>query len=335
MLEKTVKILITGVNGFIGKNVAHELYTIMGVEIIGVSVEESCSFPEVKSYEQGDISDFVRMEAIFEKHRPDIVIHLAAIVHKKSLNATYEVFYKVNYLSSENIFKLCRKYNVRKLLYSSTVEVYDMCGSKIICEASEALPLSDYGKTKLMAEQALITLAESSEMNYAVMRFAPVYGDDFTLNLDRRIYLVKGKLLYFFGDGSYFYNMCSILNVVDFVKAFIAGSYPSGVYNISDTKNYSVKELVAFEKMKAAQKNGKKAPVSIRLPFYLTYIAIAIIEETLKIFNRKSIISVYNFRKIFRCTVFDNTKAARIVGGIKWDIVSTLYGGGAEHEENT
>ena len=334
MSDSIVRILITGVNGFIGRNLVQKL-CIVGAEIIGISMEDSCELSNVKYYEQADITDFDRIASIFEKYMPHIVIHLAAIVHKKSLTANYETFYRVNYLSSENIFRLCTEYHVKKLLFSSTVEVYDMRAGKVFNETSETLPFSDYGKTKLMAEQALSCLEESSNINFAILRFSPVYGEDFMLNIDRRIYLMKKRFLYYFGSGDYFFNMCSINNVIHFVKVFIKEDCPSGIYNVSDTKNYSAKVLVAFEKKKSAERNRRKAPVCIRLPYYLTYIAIAIIEGILKIIKKKSVFSIYNFKKVFQCAIFDNGKACGVAGDFKEDVVSTLYGGGMEYEEST
>jgi nucleoside-diphosphate-sugar epimerase len=334
MSDSIVRILITGINGFIGRNLVQKL-CIAGAEFIGISIEGSCELSGVKYYEQADITDYYRIASIFEKYRPDVVIHLAAIVHKKSLTADYDTFYRVNFLSSENIFRLCTEYHVQKLLFSSTVEVYDMKAEKVISETSGTLPFSDYGKTKLMAEQALLTLAENTEINFAIMRFSPVYGADFTLNIDRRIYLMKKRIFYYFGSGDYFFNMCSIHNVVHFVRAFIKEDCPSGIYNISDTKNYSVKELIVLEKKKLSAMSQRKASFCIRLLYCLTYIAIAIIQEILKIINKKSVFTINNFRKIFQCAIFDNKKSAGIAGDFMEDVVSTLYGGGMEYEENT
>ncbi len=333
MSEKIISVLITGINGFIGKNLAQALIA-EGMELIGISTEDTCMLPAVKHYEKADISDFDRMNAIFLKYRPDFVIHLAAIVHKKSLTADYDSFYKINFLSSERIFNLCKQYEVKKILFSSTVEVYDMKTGEVINETSRVKPSSDYGKTKLMAEESLISLSEASNLNYAIMRLAPAYGTDFSLNIDRRIYLIRKKLLYYFGNGSYFFNMCSINNIIDFIKAFIAGNHSSGIYNLSDSKNIQVKDLVAMEKRNAAAKGNSILPVSIRLPYYLTYFAIAIIEEILRIIRRKSVFSVYNFRKIFKCIIFDNTLASNMAGGLRWDVISTLYEGRWEHEKS-
>ena len=310
--------MITGVNGFIGSNICRELKA-KGYEIIGVALDQTCLVKENIVYEQADISDFDRINQLFNKHKPMCVIHLAAIVHKKSMLAAYDDFYRVNYLSSKNIFENCAKNGVKKVFFASTVEVYDMEVSQKITEESTTKPTTDYGKTKLMAEKALIKLAKSSKFDYAIMRFAPVYGQEFTLNLDRRMYLVKHKVIYYFRRGEYFYNMCSIHNIVDFVKETInINTTVKGIYNISDTNIFNMKQIIGFEMR-------KNKVLCIKMPYSLTKFVIKLIEKGLRCINKKSILSNYNFEKIFRCNVFKNAKANQVVGNFKWDIQSTLY----------
>lgn len=311
-------VMITGVNGFIGSHLVNQLIG-EGYQILGVSIEERSLLDKEIIYEQADIADMELITRIFEKYEPEYVIHLAAIVHKQSMLAKYEDFYRINYLASKNIFENCIKYHTKKLLFASTVEVYDMVDQAKLTEESTLNPQSDYGKTKLMAEQELERLAEGTELEYAMMRFAPVYGKGFTLNLDRRIYLKKDKVMYYFGKGDYFYNMCSIHNICDFVSKYIAyaGSI-KGAFNISDTENMTIKELVQLEK------KVTKA-LTVKMPYYLTELAINIVDKGFGLIGKKSIISPYNFKKIFKCIIFGNKKMLKVTGKLKWHTENTLY----------
>lgn len=311
-------VMITGVNGFIGTHLT-KILAKQGYHVLGISIEEKSLLEENITYEQADIADIERINQIFEQYKPDYVIHLAAIVHKQSMLAKYEDFYRINYLASKNIFENCIKYHTRKLLFASTVEVYDMVDQAKLTEVSVLNPKSDYGKTKLMAEQELERLAQGTELEYAMMRFAPVYGKNFTLNLDRRIYLKKDKIMYYFGKGDYFYNMCSINNICDFVSEYITYTGPlKGAFNISDTNNIKIRELIEREK------TIKKA-ITIRMPYYLTELAITIVDKAFGLIGKKSIISTYNFKKIFKCIVFDNQRMLQVTGKLKWDVKETIY----------
>ncbi|OJU08509.1 MAG: hypothetical protein BGN88_07635 [Clostridiales bacterium 43-6] len=311
------KVLVTGVNGFVAKNILKSLIT--QYEIIGVSVEDVNMTGFDITYIQADIADFDNISRIFEEYKPDFVIHLAAIVHKKSMLADYDAFYKINYLASENIFKNCVSNHVKKILFSSTVEVYDLPENAEIFENSTINPPSDYGKTKIMAEKSLIETAQDSGLNYAVMRFAPVYSKEFMLNIDRRIYLKKNKILYYFGKGDYFFNMCSVNNIVDFISAFIEKDHVSGIYNISDSETFTVKQIVLLEKEKTNS-------IVIKMPYYLTVLAISIVEFVItKLLRKKSVITRYNIDKIFKCNIFNNHRALTVVNELKWNIKNTIY----------
>lgn len=331
--------LVTGAGGYIGKQVTQKLAE-QGFRVIGLVRErkdtagsevtgEKKMADEAVFQEECDISDYERLESLFSKYRPNTVIHLAAIVHKRSLLSSYEDFYRINYEASRNLFVLCSRYQVETVLFSSTVEVYGQAAGSltsekrrssfvtkvVIDENTPVDPQSDYGKTKLMAERALIETA-SPEMRYGILRLAPVYGRGFSLNVDRRVYLKKDRLLYYFGDGSYFFNLCSVNNVTDFIVGFLSKPVPSGVYNLSDTGNYPVKELV--------ERHRSRGILALRLPYSLTYLGIFLVEKLGCLIGKKSFISLYNFEKLFRCVVYSNKKAEGAFGEFTWDYANTM-----------
>ena len=328
---------VTGAGGYIGKQLTQKLAErgfrviglVRGKKDLGGHEGEKRTANEAVILEECDISDYERLEGLLSKYRPNTVIHLAAIVHKRSLLSSYEDFYKINYEASRNLFVLCSRYQVENVLFSSTVEVYGQAAGSLATEkrrssfATEVVidentpvnPQTDYGKTKLMAEQALMETA-SPEMRYGILRLAPVYGRGFSLNVDRRIYLKKDRLLYYFGDGSYFFNLCSVNNITDFIVGFLLKPVPSGVYNLSDTGNYPVKELV--------KRHRNRGVLAVRLPYSLTYLGIFLVEKLGSFIGKKSFISLYNFNKLFRCVVYSNKKAEAAFGKFSWDYANTM-----------
>lgn len=346
-IGKTV--LLTGVKGYIGGVLSRELvqegYNVIGIArpVSDIKSKNLKTFiPKDKSeekiiWEYCDIRDECGMKLLFEKHHPNIVIHLAAIVHKKSLQAGYEDFSKTNYEASHVLFELCVAYGVETVIFTSTVEVYGNINNSIytwgkdkisigtehtlysqgivLDESSETLPYTDYGKTKLLAERALEKLATPG-MRYSILRLSPVYGMGFTLNLDRRIFLIKNRLLYYFGNGSYFFNFCSVNNIVLFVRRFLEQPAKNGIYNISDTEFYTARQL-------AESRRRERIPI-IRLPLFLTYYGVKWVERAAKLFGIKSFISLYNFEKLFRCTIYSNKKALELCGKLPWNYTNTM-----------
>ena len=314
-------IAVTGVNGFIGYYTIQKLLD-EGYNVIGISIEDKCRIHHERLiYVKADIRDFDAINALFSQYNIYGLIHLAAIVHKKSNDLSYENYYNVNYLSSKNIFELCVKSQVKKLLFASTIEVYGDKKEDLILENFDCEPQSVYGKTKLLAEKALTDLVKSDEMNYAIMRFAPVYAKEFKLNINKRIYLIPDKIAYYFKSGEYSFNFCSINNILDFISSFLsATNVESGIYNISDSNIFNVKEIIKLEK------KSNNRILTVRLPYYICLAMILMIERIYFSFKKKeSGISVCNFNKLFKSSRYSNMKAKRVVKEFKWDMVNTLY----------
>lgn len=313
-------ILVTGINGFIGQHIANKLIKER-YNIFGISLEDNCVINNGNLiYKKINITNYRKINQIFKNYDIENVIHLAAIVHQNSKDQFKELYYNVNYRASKNIFKQCIENNVKKILFTSTVEVYGEKQEKMIHENFECNPHSVYGKTKLLAEKFLISVA-NNKLNYAIMRLAPVYAGNFKLNIDKRIYIVPKKLAYYFKKGDYCFNFCSINNVTDFIlEALKKSDFKNGIYNLSDSKNYNVKQIIFLEKKHCNLK------WVIRLPYYLCLVLIFLYEKIYcKPFKKESAISVYNFKKLFKGSIYTNMKARKIVKNFKWDIVNTLY----------
>ncbi len=266
-------ILITGINGFIGKHAANK-FLKEGYNILGISLEDNCAInSENLIYEKVDITNYEKINQIFGNYDIESVIHLAAIVHKNLKNQSIEHYYNVNYKASKNIFEQCIKNNIRKILFTSTVEVYGETKEKIIQESFECNPHSVYGKTKLLAEKFLVSIA-NNKLNYAIMRLAPVYANNFKLNINKRIYIIPKKLAYCFKKGDYLFNFCSFNNVTDFMSEILKKpDFKSGIYNLSDSKNYNVKQIISLEKKYSNLK------WVIRLPYYICLALIFLYEK--------------------------------------------------------
>ena len=77
------------------------------------------------------------------------------------------------------------------------------------------------------------------------MRFAPIYSQDFLLNILRRTRI--GKIPFVVGNGMRLLSLCNIENVSTVVEKIISGEIPKGIYNLSDSKNYTYSELLKWQ----------------------------------------------------------------------------------------
>ena len=225
-----MKILITGANGFIGSALCDRMSvnnTIIGVDIVAKSLNISAKI----IWEEADISDFNLVAAICERHSPDVVIHCAGIAHQKIGVVDSNVYMRVNSEATENLAKVAAQYNPAvQFIFLSSVSVYGEGRERIeeemlitgVNEGKECQPSSDYAMSKLDAEKRLNTLCDKGIIrNLVILRLAPVYNREWSLNLDRRIF-APGKVAYLkFGSGLQRMSALARPNLVDFIEFLI------------------------------------------------------------------------------------------------------------------
>jgi nucleoside-diphosphate-sugar epimerase len=141
-----VKHLITGGNGLLGKELQKYLKDFVAPNKKELNVTRKISVPEGVKY----------------------VFHLAAVLDEKDPN-----LYKVNVGGIENVLKACVDSEVKKIIYPSSIGVL---GSGFLTPDSEYNPLTEYERTKMLAEQMIINYAEKYSMKYTIVRFPVIIG---------------------------------------------------------------------------------------------------------------------------------------------------------------
>jgi len=161
-MSKTI--LATGGAGFIGSHVVLELLTC-GYEVI---VFDNLSNSSAKSIErigrmsngapvfvEGDIRDAAALDALFEAHDIDAVIHLAGLKAVGESVAHPERYYDVNVAGSTALFNAMLRHGVKHAVFSSSATVYGAPEIMPMDESTPTGPVNPYGKTKLMVEEIL------------------------------------------------------------------------------------------------------------------------------------------------------------------------------------
>jgi UDP-glucose 4-epimerase len=122
----------------------------------------------------GDIRDY----DLLEKLMPgiDAVIHLAAQIHVDRSIIEPKLTYDINVSGTQNILEVSRMYDVEKVIYASTSEVY---GSAMYHPMDEKHPLNaphPYGASKIAADRMCHAYIETYGMNICIMRPFNIYG---------------------------------------------------------------------------------------------------------------------------------------------------------------
>ena len=120
------------------------------------------------------------------------VIHLAELVGDPLCNLNPEKTYEINYLATNLIITLCKKFFVDKFIYISSCSVYGKnINEKLLTENSKINPLSIYAKLKLNIEEAIIENTDPA-FNYTILRLGTVYGKSYRPRFDLVINLFCG-----------------------------------------------------------------------------------------------------------------------------------------------
>lgn len=174
-----MKILVTGVGGQLGHDVMNELAE-RGMEGIGTDLAPSYSGIQDGTavtkmpYKAMDITNESQVQSVFEKVRPDGVIHCAAwtAVDDAEDEDKQELVWNINAQGTKLIAGCCKQYD-SKMLYLSTDYVFDGTGeTPWDPDCQEYDPLNVYGKSKLAGEQAVAQILDK----YFIVRIAWVFG---------------------------------------------------------------------------------------------------------------------------------------------------------------
>ena len=277
-----MKILLTGGTGYIGSHTAVELIQRgYDVEIMDnlfnskiTVLDKIAEITGVKpKFYQVDLLDAEGMDKMFAEGRYDLVIHFAGL---KAVGESVEkplLYYKNNVGGTVNLLECMKKYDVRKMIFSSSATVY---GEQEVAEMTEEMQAgvgitNPYGETKYVIEQMLKDLVVAwPELNVTILRYFNPVGahesgllgedpNDIPNNLMPIIMKVAtGEIpeLNVYGDdydtvdGT---GMRDYIHVVDLAKGHVAAIEKMrpgvSIYNLGTGRATSVLEMVvAFEK---------------------------------------------------------------------------------------
>tara|TARA_Y100000816_G_scaffold292431_1_gene287646 strand:+ start:2286 stop:3272 length:987 start_codon:yes stop_codon:yes gene_type:complete len=164
------KILITGSSGYIGSCLNKFFRNNKNIYLI--DKDRPKQFDRIKNtFFKCDLTNIKKLEIILSKVKPDIIIHLAArsTVNQKIKKKNYMFN---NVLATQNLIFLMKKLKINKIIFSSTAAVYAK-NSKFLNEKQKLKPISNYGKSKLIAEKLI---KNNKNIKYVILRFFNVSG---------------------------------------------------------------------------------------------------------------------------------------------------------------
>jgi nucleoside-diphosphate-sugar epimerase len=179
-------IAVTGAAGFVGVNLLHE-FARRGEQVIGFDLASPraeartslAALPTPPHFETLDVCDAAAVENAFTLHRPDIVVHAAAITasERRERNQGTQVV-AVNVAGTQSILDACARTPVRRIVYVSSGAVYGHAtfGTTALDEAATLEPSSLYGITKRAGEQLARRHHELHGTEIVIARLSALFG---------------------------------------------------------------------------------------------------------------------------------------------------------------
>lgn len=188
--DKTV--LVTGVAGFIGSNLAKRLLTdYTNIKVIGLDsmtyyynvslkeqrLSELSVFGERFVMYRKDLADKAAVDKVFIKHKPQLVVNLAAQAGVRYSITHPDAYIESNIIGFYNILEACRHYKVEHLIYASSSSVYGS-NKKIPYSTDNKVdnPVSLYAATKKSNELMAHAYSKLYDIPSTGLRFFTVYG---------------------------------------------------------------------------------------------------------------------------------------------------------------
>lgn len=248
-----MKALVTGGAGFIGSNVVKKLldhnWDVRVIDNLSSGYECNLS-PFDIDFRVGDLRDVTFVSNACKNI--DTIFHLAANVGRQKSLDDPQTDSEVNVLGTINVLEGMKKWNVPKIVYSSSAAIFGELTMDTIAEDHPQNADSPYGISKLAAEKMVLAYQNIYGIQGVCLRYFNIYGINQRYDLYGNVIpifaerLLDGEPLPIYGDGT---QTRDFLNVRDVAEAnyLAAIGTKTGVYNLGSGESITILQLV--EKM--------------------------------------------------------------------------------------
>ena len=169
------RVLITGGNGYLGRNLVKQLVTYKA-DVFSIDIQDKCFLNGI-NYFQTDIRDSNKLKEIIQKINPEYIYHLAASLDRsRDFEITKEIF-DINVNGTINLLNALADVEYENLIFTSTSEIYGGKNAKSpFKEDCDFIPASPYSLSKYAAEMSIKTFSELKNKNYIILRLFNFYG---------------------------------------------------------------------------------------------------------------------------------------------------------------
>ena len=271
-----MKVLVTGVAGFIGMHSAARLLE-RGDEVIGIDNFSPYYSVELKQarlarlegrrgfrFSRLDIADLPALRKIFESEKPEAVLHLAAQPGVRYSLENPAVYVQTNMVGFANLLECCRAHPPRNLVFASSSSVYGT-NQKLPWSESDNVdrPISLYAATKKSNELMAHVYSHLFRLPVTGLRYFTVYGPwgrpDMSPVLFARA-IMEGRPIPVFNHGDMQRDFTYVDDIVEGTLRVLARPAPYEIYNIGNHAPVALLDYIAA----LERALGKKAKLEMK-----------------------------------------------------------------------
>lgn len=259
-----MKILITGVAGFIGYSLALKILENKNIKVFGIDnlnsyyeinlkknrLKKLFFFSNFKFFKL-NIENKILVSKIFVENKIDYVIHLAAQAGVRHSLKNPEAYIKSNINGFFNIINLSKNYKVKHFLFASSSSVYGDTSSFPTKENNKLFGESLYAATKIFNENMAYNYSKNYKINVTGLRFFTVYGPYGRPDMSMFKFvncILNGKKIELFNNGNHYRDFTYIDDVTSAITKLLnkisKNKIPFQNINIGSGRSIFIKDLI-------------------------------------------------------------------------------------------
>ncbi|MDA9040160.1 NAD-dependent epimerase/dehydratase family protein [Gammaproteobacteria bacterium] len=251
---------------------------------------------DINSHDYLDVEDLTSLESL---KNSSLIINLAA-VHRDDIKPLSR-YDDVNIGGAINICKCAEKYDIKKIIFTSSVAIYGLAPKNTL-EDGEPNYINDYGRTKYEAEQIYKAWQAKDPENRSLVIIRPtvIFGEGNRGNVYNLLNQINKKRFVMIGSGNNFKSMAYVENVAAFIKHSLDFEKGVHIYNYIDKPDFNMNSLVRVVRKTLFSKNN----TGIRIPLFLGLLIGYAADFISSIFNVKLPVSSIRVKKFASDSMF-------------------------------
>lgn len=255
-----MKILVTGGAGFIGSHVCEALLK-RGDNVICIDnmndyydiKQKEANLEILQEYENFNfecarVQNGYHMELIFEKYKPDKIIHLAARAGVRPSIDEPDRYVDTNVVGTSVLLELASRIKTKNFVYASSSSVYGGRTNTPFKETDNVdKPISPYAATKKACEVLCYTYHHLYKMNISCLRFFTVYGSRGRPDMAPYIFtqkIMRGEKINKYGDGTSKRDYTHVSDIVKGIVSALDKNYPYEIFNLGNSKPITLNKFI-------------------------------------------------------------------------------------------